>query len=370
MGMVMRSFPADGPEQDAQRRLCAEFVAKGGRPKYILGRNIYADCVAGLVDVDGFIDDYATIPEYRGKPVRRLGDVPAGALVLNAAGGRPLSARRRLDDAGLDNVDYFTLYRFSGLPLVEMRFNEGFAAEFAANRASYDWIHDRFHDDESRRIFAKLVAFRADYDIRHLDGFSWREDVQYFEDFLALRPDGESFVDVGGYNGFTSLEFIKRCPSYRSIDIFEPEPANHDACTAALAGRPNVRIHRLGASSARATLYLESQGSASRVSKEGGLRIEVDRIDTVLDAAGCTPTFLKMDIEGEEPAAIAGAAGTIARFGPRLALSVYHKAGDFWQIPRQVLAIRDDYDIYLRHYTECIYETVMFFVPKAGRRQA
>ena len=35
----------------------------------------------------------------------------------------------------------------------------------------------------------------------------------------------------------------------------------------------------------------------------------------------------------------------------------------FWKILEQVLAIRDDYDIYMRHYTEGTNETVIFFIP-------
>ncbi len=70
-----------------------------------------------------------------------------------------------------------------------------------------------------------------------------------------------------------------------------------------------------------------------------------------------------MDIEGAELNAIDGAAATIARAHPRLALSIYHNAGDFWRVPERVLGIRSDYKLYIRHYTESIYETVMFFQP-------
>lgn len=48
---------------------------------------------------------------------------------------------------------------------------------------------------------------------------------------------------------------------------------------------------------------------------------------------------------------------------PKIAISVYHKSSDFRKIPEQILSIRSDYKIYLRHYTESIYETVMFFIP-------
>lgn len=343
------------------RRFCSDFCRDDSRPKYILGRNIYAACVAASVEVHGFVDDYTGDKEYLGRPIVRLEDVPKNALVLNVAGGRPLSAKRRLDESGFSNLDYFAFYRFSGLPLIPMRFNEGFEDEFRSNEGSYAWAHDLLCDETSRSIFKKLVNFRFDYDIRHLDGFTSREDIQYFETFLNLRADGETFIDVGGYNGYTSLEFIKRCPGYSAVHVFEPEPGNYQACVDSLKGLRNVHCHPLGLSRERAVLKLDVQGSGSRVSENGAVRIEVDRLDNVL----CdVPTFIKMDIEGEEAAAIEGARNTILTSHPRLAISVYHRPGDFWRIPKLIRSIRDDYEIYMRHYTECIYETVMFFVPK------
>ncbi len=93
----------------------------------------------------------------------------------------------------------------------------------------------------------------------------------------------------------------------------------------------------------------------------GETRIAVATLDSSLTDA---PTLLKMDIEGAEALAIEGAQKTILEHHPRLAICVYHKMDDLWRIPRQVLAIRDDYDIYLRHYTEGVTETVMFFMPR------
>ena len=71
-----------------------------------------------------------------------------------------------------------------------------------------------------------------------------------------------------------------------------------------------------------------------------------------------------MDIEGAEGVAIDGAKNTIMKCHPRMAICVYHKADDLWKIPEQIFSIRDDYKIYLRHYTEGVDETVIFFIPK------
>lgn len=344
-------------------QFCAEFCRAPSVPKYILGRNLYAESVAKHVRIDGFVDDYTSDSEYLGYPVVKLTDLPKNALVLNAAGGRPLSAKQRLDEAGLRNLDYFAFFKFSGFSLTPMRFNEGFEEEFNSNKGNYFWIDGLLCDENSRYILRKLVSFRLDYDIEHLDGFTWREDVQYFEDFLMLQADGERFIDIGGYNGYTSVEFIRRCPRYDSIHVFEPEPSNYENCRKTLSGYKNIHIHNIGLSRSKGALRLDVQGSASRVSENGAVRIDVDALDAVL--GDDVPTFIKMDIEGEEIAAIEGARRIIQTHHPRLAISIYHKPGDFWRIPKTILSMRADYSIYVRHYTECIYETVMFFIPKS-----
>ena len=351
----------DQSESDLEAsEFCVEFCSDGPNPKFVLGRNIYSRCIEENINVDGFIDDYTSDTTYLGRPVVKLSDVPKNALVLNVAGGRPLSAESRLSQAGLRNLDYFSFYRMSGLPLVEMRFNEGFQHEFRDNRKEYEWIYGVLEDELSKEVFKKLVSFRFDYNMAHLSGFSWREDVQYFEDFLSLG-DGEVFFDVGGYDGFTSLEFIRRSPNYSSIHIFEPESSNYQRCVENLKNYDNIYIHNLGLSDKKANMKLDVSGSGSRLSEEGTSVISVDKLDS-LDVEA--PTFIKIDIEGEEVAAIEGGGLTIKEHHPKLAVSVYHRPGDFWRIPRLIFSIRDDYKVYMRHYTECIYETVMFFLPK------
>lgn len=340
------------------KSFCFEFCNSIIQPKYILGRNIYAENVAKYVKVNGFIDDYSSDSEYLGFPVIKMTDVPKEALVLNVAGGRPLSARKKLNQAGFRNIDYFSFYKFSGFPLIEARFNEGFSEEFNSNIVHYHWIYNLLHDEESREVFNKLVSFRLEYDIAHLEGFTWKEDRQYFEDFLQLKAKSETFVDVGAFDGLTSLEFIKRCPQFQAIHIFEPEPSNFDVCITKLSGLGNIKFHQLGLSNTKATLNFDVNASGSKVVADGAMTINVERLDDVITEP---VTFIKIDIEGFESAALAGASDTILKYHPRLAVAVYHQAGDFWKIPRQVLAIRNDYNIYLRHYTESIYETVMFF---------
>lgn len=344
------------------RQFCTEFCSPNQRGKYIFGRNVYAESVMKSVEITGFIDDFTNATSFLGRPVLKTENVEKDSLVLIASGGRPLSAKRRLDAFRLQSLDYFSFYKFAGLPLTPVIFNEGFAEDFQANEAEYEWIYGLLEDEISRLTFKKLVSFRLRYELSLLNGFTSREDEQYFEDFLQLQSQGETFVDVGGYNGFNSLEFIKQCPEYEAVHIFEPEPDNYQSCRSRLKPYPRIYPHELGLSDRKQILKIDPQGSGSKISDRGSTVIAVDRLDDIL-LEQYRPTFIKMDIEGTEIPAIEGASHTIKKYHPRLALCVYHKAGDFWRIPKKVLALRDDYNIFLRHYTESIYETVMFFVP-------
>ena len=55
--------------------------------------------------------------------------------------------------------------------------------------------------------------------------------------------------------------------------------------------------------------------------------------------------FVKMDIEGSERYALKGAHRTLSRFGPRMALCIYHREDDRELIPQIVLEARPSYRV-------------------------
>jgi FkbM family methyltransferase len=353
------------PLSTERRAFVDAFVDSGNsRPKLIFGRNVYTNALVQGLKVDGVVDDYCQERSHLGVPIVRSADIPKNALVLAVAGGRPLTVKAWLDTLGIANLDYFAFRHHAPLELPELVFNAGFAEDFRNNAEHYRRVHDRFADDLSREIFRKLVAFRYTSDIQFLAGFTQNEHNQYFEAFLGLLPDGEVFYDVGCFDGATSLVFASRYPGYRAIEAFEPEEANWQVCSRALARLEHARLHRFGLASKSTTVSFKADGSASAIEARGAQTVNVVALDSLSLEA---PTFLKVDIEGGEPDCLAGARETIARHRPALAIAVYHYttgSAPFWQVPEQVLGLRDDYDVYLRHYTESIYETDMFFVPR------
>lgn len=295
--------------------------------------------------------------------------MPKNALVLILSGGKPFTAEKRVKKNGLEHLDYFAFYKYSGLPLEPVSFLDGFAEDFKENRPKYEWVYRLLCDEVSKEQFYKLVNFKLSYDLAHLKGFVSLEHKQYFESFLDLKEEGEIFVDIGGFDGYTSQEFIRRYPQYHSIHLFEPDARNLSIAKDRLKGFKNISFYQLGLSNKKQTLRFNASGSSSKICKDGSVMIDVDRLDDVMNKP---VTFIKMDTEGAESDAIEGAGKIVKKYHPKLAICVYHKVCDFWKIPEQIFSIRDDYDVYLRHYTESIYETVMFFIPKllgAARRK-
>lgn len=69
-----------------------------------------------------------------------------------------------------------------------------------------------------------------------------------------------------------------------------------------------------------------------------------------------------MDIEGAELKALEGARECILKYSPRLAICIYHKAEDIYEIGNYILSLNPDYKLYIRHYTTCMWETVLYAI--------
>ena len=70
--------------------------------------------------------------------------------------------------------------------------------------------------------------------------------------------------------------------------------------------------------------------------------------------------FIKMDLEGGELRALKGARLIINKYGPKLAICIYHKFSDFVEIPQWFTANFPDYEFRLSHYTIFEDETVLY----------
>lgn len=341
---------------------CNLFLHEKERPRYVLGRNKYAASIAGLVDINGFIDDFTSETEFLKKPILKMAEIPKESLVVSAViFVVPLAALQKLNRYGLTCLDYFNFFKYSGLKLKEIEFLSKGKKDIERNIIKYQWLHDRLNDKMSQDVLGRLLNFRFSGDLNYMMGLEHLPEKQYFEDFLKLKP-GEVFVDAGGFDGTTTIEFIKKCPDYKTIHFFEPDVINATLARNNLSGHNDIHFYVMGLAESKKTMKFRSGcGSASELNEAGYVEIEVDSMDNQIKDP---VSFIKMDIEGAEGAALKGARKHILRDHPKLAVCCYHKVDDLWKIPEQILAIRKDYSTYLRHYSDGLHETVMYFIPE------
>lgn len=187
---------------------------------------------------------------------------------------------------------------------------------------------------------------------------------QYF-DCPEMNPiDDEVFIDAGSYDGINAVQFSNWCEGkYKKIFSFDPD----HKCEVRIQeninryGLHDVEFNACALSNKSSVARFNSTGMAGAAIDNSGIdEIRVTSIDEVLK--GEKATFIKMDIEGSEYEAIEGCAKTILQYHPRLAICIYHKPLDFIKIPHLILSIRKDYKFYIRHYTNCEWETVLYAI--------
>jgi FkbM family methyltransferase len=354
-------FSIHNNHQNEQIKWLVDKFLTGNIEKYILGLNENSKKLANIVNINGYIDDFSIDKIYNNINIYKSSKIlnKEAIIVSSSLAIYPHSAIKSLRKNEFKNIlSILEIAKYSD-------FNLGFISsakkDLENNLNKYNVVFNFLKDNESKIIFENIINFRFNFDLSYMKSFIVDIEGQYFEDFLNLQR-GEVFIDVGGFDGKTSVEFIKRCPNYKSIYIFEPSENNLTKAKENLKNYRNVNFISKGLSNQKDVLKFNADfGSASVISEHGTIILEVDTLDNLINEK---VSFIKIDIEGWESMAIEGMRNHILNDHPKIAISVYHKVDDFWKIPEQVFAIRHDYDIYMRHYTEGTDETVMFFMPK------
>jgi FkbM family methyltransferase len=162
------------------------------------------------------------------------------------------------------------------------------------------------------RLFAGVMAYRAQS--------SWMLDLQALGIVDRRDPDGW-IVDVGANVGQTAHEIRQWAPRPR-IACFEPVPATFAELQRRTARLRDVTLFQMGLSDAarRAPMALGELSVCSRIAEagtgngaaRGQIEVELRTFDEVRKAHLPGPIrLLKIDVEGHEPAVLAGAARSL-----------------------------------------------------------
>lgn len=217
-------------------------------------------------------------------------------------------------------------------------------------------------DDESRQEYVSQLVWSLQPDPMGLPTPHLARDT-YFEQTLVKFGHDEVFVDCGAFDGDSVAAFTDRCPRYKAVVALEPDPANRANFVGRFGGETAMAAARISvlpyaASDRRETVMFDVTGTAGSAIAHDGLQVEAAPLDYLV--ADLAPTFIKMDIEGAEPKALAGAATIMRAHRPQLAVCLYHARRHLWEIPLQISQIQPLYRLYLRRHADECWELICY----------
>jgi len=217
-------------------------------------------------------------------------------------------------------------------------------------------------DEQSLSVYRTQLQWRMSLDYGVLPPASPTEETYFPPEVLSVAD--ELFVDCGAFDGDSIQAFFEQRAGMNAAAIaIEPDPSNYTALRARMEGLGvSVDIRNVGASSAKGHFLFEASGTAgSTLTESGTMLVPCEPIDSIVGSRKVT--YLKMDIEGAELDALKGAAGVIQRDRPVLAICLYHKPQDLWEIPLSVRSLLPEYKLLLRAHSEECWELVLYAIP-------
>lgn len=296
------------------------------------------------IEISGIFasDDFVRHQQFRGFTVCSYGELKEQykeMIVLLAFGTQRPEVLKNIKRIAAEQELYVP-----DVPVVgDVLFTEQFVRE---NKASLARVYNLLADDCSKSVFENIILGKLTGELSYLLKAETNPEESW--NLLNLK-DGERYLDLGAYTGDTVLEFIGRAPRYDRIIAVEPDFKNYRKSMANLKDYANIEVIN-GCIDEREgeRRFLMDGGRKSAALSKGGISVPAMTVDGILQ--GDKITYIKMDVEGMERAAILGARKTIAACKPKMLISAYHRSEDLFDLPLLIELIASGAKIYLRHF--------------------
>lgn len=241
------------------------------------------------------------------------------------------------------------------------------------NLNNIEKVYNMLNDYSSKYIFYSILNNWVNYDMQSLKLAMNNKYKHYFDLDIIPNCENEVFVDVGGFTGDTTLDYINTYGenSFKKIYIYEITKQNFDVIKNNLKNYENIEIRNKALKDKKGFINIDESlvdSSANRTKNDDFGNVECVSLDEDINEK---VTMIKMDIEGDEIDALNGAKNTIIKNTPKLLISVYHKNTHLWEIPLLINNLNKNYNYYLRYYGSYVYptEVVLIATPKNKKEQ-
>lgn len=235
--------------------------------------------------------------------------------------------------------------------------SEPFTFEFIKEHLNeFDSLYSILQDEKSRQVLTAYLNQKVTGRFKEMEDV-W-DKLQYYDGNFYDLKKVECIVDCGAFIGDSFLAFCDEYERRAGVKfkgrayLLDPDEFNQQQirknCQNSEADIACLKIGAWNQADFLAFQLDENQRTAGKIVDSGGITIQVDSIDDIVK--NNRVDFIKMDIEGAELNALKGAAKTIVRDHPILAVCVYHKREDLLEIPNYIHSLYEGYKFYIRAY--------------------
>lgn len=245
----------------------------------------------------------------------------------------------------MDNIKRISKQCELYVPDISVVDDSVFDIDFAKSNADdIRFVYDSLCDEKSRYTYECIIKNKITGELPPV--LSCETSVsEVYENIIKPTSDG-IFLDLGAYRGDTVLEYLRYAKNAKKIIAVEPDYKSYSKL--ALLDIPCMSTLNVAVSDRDGVALFDSQHSRNSRLDIGGTPLSVRSVDSILNGDRCD--YIKMDVEGAESDALNGAKNTILNYKPKLCVSAYHRPSDIFALAKQVLEIRSDYKVYLRHF--------------------
>ena len=351
-------------------------LSKEKRPIFLYGTGNGADkilniCTNKQIPIEGVFasDGFVRSRSFREMPVQSLAAIEAAYgddfIVLLAFGTTLPEVWENIRKIGQRHTLLIPEVPLFGGELFDF-------AYYTKHLPELEKAYSLFEDAPSKELFEDMVAFRLTGNPAFLSKVE--NTFETLQKLLAHKKIC-TVLDCGAYTG-DSAKLFARALHPKEILAAEPDPKTYQklcrfaqeetACSV-------LPIHAAISDRDGETEFLSAGSRASGTGENMGGRakrrmkfqtIPCRTIDT-LTAGNDTVDLIKLDVEGAEEEALAGASVTLRTQHPTLAVSLYHRTGDLFALPLMLRDLYPDATFYLRR-PPCIpaWDLTLYVIPE------
>ncbi len=325
------------------------YLSSSGKPIVLYGMGNGADKIVCELSKRGLCvsDFFASSNFVRGQTFhgKKVLDFPSikekykgceYVVLLSFGSSRPevLENIRRINDECELYVPDMPVYgdRLFDRAMLEVRFGE-------IKRA-----RESLFDDRSREIFDALVNYKLSGKISFLDRTeSSRQDIMS----KVLSPEKyRHAIDLGAFVGDSAAELMSYAHSLERVIALEPDSHSFKRLSS-MTSQKMTAINAIAADFDGEVMFSnEGNKNSSIYGQKKQISARAVKVDTI--ARDMHVDYIKIDVEGAEREALRGADETIRRDRPDIALSIYHRCDDFFDLVNNVRTLCPDHRLYIR----------------------